>query len=175
MDSKLFLIDKVPDEFNLTEEQIIDEIVEMEDLFGDRKHVESRVGSGTTPMAVMPIGRQVSTFNKQFNDIEWNKIKELSDASRIFYEHTVLKHSVKNCFSLNKIAEMYKLFPNVVDQFITSTVQYCKSISTFDDICEDDKLVLVKTAYWQLICLSYLPTFDFKKGHWIYFIVSLHV
>lgn len=151
---------------SLTDEQIVEEIIEMESLL-----IDSGCGFGSTVTEVVPLTRPVATFDKAFTDMEWQRIRELSEASRVFYEHTNT-NSTKYCIEINKVVDMYEKFPNVIDQFIMSTINYCKSITNFKEVCENDKLVLLKSSYWKLLCLTYLPTMDFKLGRWIYAIVS---
>ena len=117
--------------------------------------------------------RPLVTLDKRLNEIEVNKLMELSKAASYLMEYE--KHTnTKKIIEIDDLAYYCQQFATTTyDNNARSTVNFVKGISKFNEIVESDRVALFKHSCWKLFALKKLPAFDFEKEHWTLAIVSI--
>ena len=153
---------------SLSDDQMTEDVKELEEFFNT-----SRVESGMTDTSLVPIVRPIATFDKQLNDIECYRLTELRVAGNQFqdYRNCSGKFPIE-CKDFDTLYNYYTSI-NIFDENILSTIKFCKKMTMFNDMCEDDKIVLIKNSCWPIVCLFFTPTIKFDKDYWIHPIVNI--
>lgn len=117
------------------------------------------------------IVRPIAAFDKEFNDIELNRLTELKTAADVI---TDFSGDFKYSIQITSLRDMFARFAsfNLFDQTIQDVMRFCKSISTFQDVCQNDQIALFKNSYTDILSLKVLARFDCDKECFDYVIVS---
>ena len=101
-----------------------------------------------------------------FNELEMSRLKHLF-SSTTYMKDPVAKITTK--------VETYNDFVNATitrsDNKCRRMIQMCKTIDEFKELCEDDKIILLKASCPEIICLLSVLTFDFDGEFWTVAIV----
>ena len=152
---------------SLSDDQMTEDVKESEDFN------TSRVGSGVTNTSVVPLVRPIATFDKQLNDIECYRLTELRVAGNQFqdYRNCSGKFPIE-CKDFDTLYDYYTSI-NLFDEHILSTIKFSKTMTMFNDMCENDKIVLIKNGCWPIVCLLFTSIIKFDNDYWIHPIVNM--
>lgn len=153
------------DHYFLTDEELNEEVEQMEVLFNNMQ------SSGVTTTCLVPIVKPIATYDKEFNDMEVLRLSELLTAANEFEEAKYPK--TKIFIEVNTMADMHKVFASLdlMDRALHSSIKFCRSMSLFNEMCDDDKVTLLKNNVWKILCLRSLLSHDPLKLFWTYPIV----
>jgi len=118
----------------------IENHIKCNDVFDNIKDVNQN----TSELSVVPLFRQIIDYNS-FNDLETNRLSELSSAVMTLYYKTN-----DNLIELTKLSEIYELKLNAFERDINIFIQFAKQLNCFNDLCENDKLCLIKYGYYEV-------------------------
>ena len=173
IDSTLF--DALFENCCLSEQQINEEIMQIEEFInGSTSFDGSQTFEKVCKQSVIAVIRPITTFNKNLNDIELSRLQELSSAVHCFeYLFTPL---TTNIIEFSTLKEYYMLrvgFHNRVDFTIKQFIKYCKKLSSFKEICEDDQLSLLKSGYYYSTSWVTSTLFTDDEYFSVYFVSNL--
>ena len=146
------------------------DITEIENFLFDNSSDQKQE---VTTSSVVPIGRPIATFDKEFNDMEMFRLSELQMAVNELEE---VKYPKPRIFiEVNTIADMYKVFSslNLMDEAILTSIKFCNTMSLFKEICEEDKVTLFKNNIWKILFVRLLPLVNAQGMYWTYPIVCI--
>ncbi|CAG2100949.1 unnamed protein product [Medioppia subpectinata] len=110
--------------------------------------------------AIIPSLIRGLIFN--FNELEINRFKELFNSVAV-----VRNPSVRSiAYETVNVREALELLLNGADVMFSRMVKMSLKISGFNDLCEDDKIVLLKAACPQLTILQSIIIFNFNGEFW---------
>ena len=141
------------DNLSLTNEEINEELDKIENLF-----VKGQDEKETPTVSIV---KPIATFDKQLNEIEVNKIMELSKAANHMTQYEV--SSTNNVIEVEHFADFSdKFYPqDSFDESVRSTVKFIKGVNKFKEIPEPDQLILIKHCCWKMFVLKKIPTYNF--------------
>ena len=158
----------------LSDDDINSDIMNFEKYLSDVENVEerSKERQSANSCSLSVIVRPIATFDKEFNDIELNRLTELKTAANEILDFS---GTSKYCIRINSVREMFSKMSsfNLFDQTIESIIKFCKSISMFQEVCQDDQIALIKNSYGDILNLKFLPHYDFDEECFEYVLVSL--
>jgi len=140
-------INEVLENNSFNDEEVNKEIenhIKCNDVFDNIKDVNQN----TSELSVVPLFRQIIDYNS-FNDLETNRLSELSSAIMTLYYKTN-----DNLIELTKLSEIYELKLNAFERDINIFIQFAKQLNCFNDLCENDKLCLIKYGYYEVTNLT---------------------
>ena len=151
---------------SLTDKQMTEELNEWEEYLKDRSE------SVKTSTIVLPVVRPMTPFDKQLNDMEHSRLNELTLAGTHYQDYNDC--TVENYIECNDLGALYEFYSslNLFDEQVLSTIKFCKSMTMFNDMCEDDKLILVKASCWKMVCLKYIAAVKLDNYYWTMNIVN---
>ncbi|CAG2173636.1 unnamed protein product [Oppiella nova] len=90
-----------------------------------------------------------------------NRLKQLF-TSTAYMRDPVVKITSK----VDTYTDVYKVFQMRSDTKSRRVIQMCKTMAQFKELCEDDKIILLKASCPEIICLISVTTFDFESEFW---------
>ncbi|XP_054169142.1 vitamin D3 receptor A-like [Oppia nitens] len=141
---------------NQNSDQIFDNISDL--VFHDTVELE---------FTVSPIERPVADHRYTFNELEGYKMTELFGSSHPFTEPK--SRQIRRAMNY---ADLYMAMTYKIDQQMLRLINMSKSLSTFNTICENDKICLIKYGALELFCLRAVPFYDCLLNQWTYTLVS---
>ncbi|CAG2109578.1 unnamed protein product [Medioppia subpectinata] len=149
-----------------------------EDILNLRKNNESKINCNqkNTNIAindlitsVVPIVRPISDYSNTFNELEGNRLTELLSAVKCF-EHQIVNNNNNNY--IDNPFEALNIIVCEIDNRIKRAINMSKQLHSFNSICENDRLILIKNSALQIDILrlkndtSYSVKLDlFEKFH----------
>ena len=123
--------------------------------------------------SVIPVVRPIATYNKCLNDIELNRLQELSAAVKCL--HCLVCPSTQHIIEYPTLEEYYTngVGINLTNGCARQFVQFCKGLSAFQDICEQDQLALVKSGYYESVQWQNLSNISSDHKSWVLNLVCL--
>ncbi|CAG2106609.1 unnamed protein product [Medioppia subpectinata] len=97
-----------------------------------------------------------------FNELEINRFKELFNSVAVVRNPTVRSIAYETV----NVREALELLLNGANVMFSRMVKMSLKISGFTDLCEDDKIVLLKAACPQLTILQSIIIFNFNGEFW---------
>ncbi|CAG2101855.1 unnamed protein product [Medioppia subpectinata] len=104
--------------------------------------------------AIVPMFREITDYNG-LNELESNRISELMSAAVVFnYKMS------NNIRQVNSLEEMLRTCGPSQDRSVMDIINFAKSLSTFNTICSEDKVVLMKYGYNELLSIRTIKFYD---------------
>ncbi|CAG2103618.1 unnamed protein product [Medioppia subpectinata] len=100
-----------------------------------------------------------------FNELEGNRLRELLLASRIFVEQPGLNNQTA---LLLREHDVIRVIGQRFMHQITRLVHMFRNITAFSNVCENDRISLIKYGFLELFIMRALPHYDCRRDHWIY-------
>ncbi|CAG2101854.1 unnamed protein product [Medioppia subpectinata] len=106
---------------------------------------------------IVPMFREITDYNG-LNELETNRLSELSSAAVVFdYKMS------NNIRQVNNLEEMLRECGPRQDGSVVDMVNFAKSLSTFNRICCEDRVALLKYGYDDLMSIRTLKFFNKDK------------
>ena len=139
-------INEILENVSFSDEEVDQQMIEIENYikYNDILNNIKDVNENTSELSVVPLFRQIIDYNS-FNDLETNRLSELSSAIMTLYYKTN-----DNLIELTKLSEIYELKLNAFERDINIFIQFAKQLNCFNDLCENDKLSLIKYGYYEV-------------------------
>ncbi|XP_054153123.1 nuclear hormone receptor HR96-like isoform X2 [Oppia nitens] len=112
---------------------------------------------------VLPIARPFTDSRYAFNELEGNKLAELFNATTFFIDPKVPVTS-----QAMTQQDMNKILCNKVEDYILKVIKMSKMLSSFNNICENDKISLIKFGAMDLVYIRQVSIFDAETKQWKY-------
>ncbi|CAG2163400.1 unnamed protein product [Oppiella nova] len=96
-----------------------------------------------------------------FNELETNKLRHLF-TSTAYMRDPVLKKTSK----ADTYTDAFNVLQTRSDIKCRKIIQMCKTMAQFKELCEDDKIILLKASCPEIICLLSVLTFNFEGEFW---------
>ena len=152
-----------------------EEFMEIENFISNTSEVFKEIdGQNSRHVAVIPVVRPIVSYNKELNEIEMNRIKELSRAQNSFqYLFSPLS---KKVIEYNSIKECYQdtYAVSKMDDIVRQFVKFCKRLSPFQDICEGDQLALIKNSIFEVLTIQNMFLYNYDGEYWDMTLVSFN-
>ncbi|CAG2165754.1 unnamed protein product [Oppiella nova] len=110
-----------------------------------------------------PLMRPINTYN-DWNEIECKRLSDLYLASNLFRYPSTEHH-----FEAKDIMHYYKMWGNRLEVDVQDIVKYTKDVTKLVDICEDDKLTLIKQGCMEIIAIRAIYCWDSQSEKWTIF------
>ncbi|CAG2166177.1 unnamed protein product [Oppiella nova] len=114
---------------------------------------------------VIPISRPTTDHTYVFNELEGFKLTELFGATEIFSETL----SVVSVTSMARdYADLVRVLCYKIDEQVMRAIRMSKKLQTFNNICETDRISLLKQGSLELYLIRSVPYYDSVEDHWTY-------
>ncbi|CAG2179236.1 unnamed protein product [Oppiella nova] len=100
------------------------------------------------------------------NELEINKLQELLNATHIFTEHEVPVAPEPTV--ARDSHDIYTVVGVNLERQVMCAVQMFQNLGTFDTLCENDRISLIKYGCFIMFCMRSLPAYDYSSDHWTY-------
>ncbi|CAG2116955.1 unnamed protein product [Medioppia subpectinata] len=117
--------------------------------------IESNITDTTIPA-------MIRGFIFNLNELEINKFKELFNSVSIVRNHKLKSIEYETVCA----SEAFHVLVNGVDLMLPRMARIWPQITGFNELCEDDKIVLLKTSCPQIMTLQSIMLFDFEGQFW---------
>ncbi|CAG2105010.1 unnamed protein product [Medioppia subpectinata] len=104
------------------------------------------------------------------NDMERCRLTQVFKSTAFIKDPVVRPTS-----AVNTIAEALRVLRMRTEIHCRRIIKMCKTMDEFTELCENDKIILLKTCCPEIICLSSVLTFDFVGKFWTVYIDSKSV
>ncbi|CAG2169039.1 unnamed protein product [Oppiella nova] len=114
---------------------------------------------------VIPISRPTTDHTYVFNELEGFKLTELFGATEIFSETL----SVVSVTSMARdYADLVRVLSYKIDEQVMRAIRMSKKLQTFNNICETDRISLLKQGSLELYLIRSVAYYDSAEDHWTY-------
>jgi len=132
-----------------TSEEINEEIMKIENNIRSDENIDILdTNEQTSQLSVVPLFRQIPDY-KGFNDLETNRLSELLSATNVFKYPL----STKNIIKITNFSEGMRLGFVIFDKYVKNLIKFTKNINPFIDLCENDRIALLKYGCMDLIVM----------------------
>ena len=118
-------------------------------------------------LSVIPIPKSVRGSN-QLNEVEYNRIIEIFNASLSFRRPYPVNQIV-----FGKAEDLSKFFIERFEDFSRKFVTASKSLKSFNELCQNDQIALIKSATLETMFMRTAQYFDYINEQWTFYWVSL--
>ncbi|CAG2168562.1 unnamed protein product [Oppiella nova] len=112
-------------------------------------------------MSLIPIARPVTDLTDKFNDLEMTRLAELLNATHILKSPVVPITSEAMTMDDGCNVWRYKC-----EQEILKIIKMSKCLDSFQKLCENDQIALVKYGSIEIYCLRLTLHYNFDKEYW---------
>ncbi|CAG2169975.1 unnamed protein product, partial [Oppiella nova] len=120
--------------------------------------VDNSCESIANPMASLIRGL---IFN--FNELEMTRFKRLFTSTAYMKEPKVMRRTTSQ---VTKCSDGVNVLQTRTETKCRNIIKMSTNMSEFNDLCEDDKITLLKKGCHEIICLLTVVNFDFKCDSW---------
>ncbi|CAG2172125.1 unnamed protein product [Oppiella nova] len=97
-------------------------------------------------LSVIPVHRPLMDYRNQFNELEGKKLWELLTATQILNDRKTLTYDTND----DKMNNSQEMAGNRFEYRFMSYIQMSKRLSAFNDLCENDRMALIKGGCFDL-------------------------
>ncbi|XP_054153702.1 nuclear hormone receptor HR96-like [Oppia nitens] len=148
-----------------TQIQKIDNSIEVNDIIDISDDISEMTYKKVAELdnTPIPIARPIVSQQLIFNELEANKLCELFSATNFFSES-------ENRFTsgTTNYSDMHRIMCSKFDQQVLQIVRMSTTLTSFNGICENDKICLIKYGSLELFCMRAVPFYDYITDHWTY-------
>ncbi|CAG2115857.1 unnamed protein product, partial [Medioppia subpectinata] len=104
--------------------------------------------------------RPLTDYGNQLNELEGRRLTELLNAMHIYTETVVpvTEFAVKS----NNVMTFQ------IEARICSLIKMAKNLTAFNELCENDRISLIKHGCLDMFYLRCVPDFDYQDNHWTF-------
>ncbi|CAG2169897.1 unnamed protein product, partial [Oppiella nova] len=114
-------------------------------------------------LSVIPVMKPITDYSNQFNELEGNKLTELLDALKLMISPTAT--SAEN-IALNSFVNTINVIIMTHENKIKKIIQMSKCLTTFNNLCDHDQLILIKHGAIEISILRMICNFNFEDKYW---------
>ncbi|XP_054164095.1 nuclear hormone receptor HR96-like [Oppia nitens] len=114
-------------------------------------------------MSVIPIARPIDELTEKFNDLEINRLVELLNAT-----HKLKSPEVPITSEAMTIEDGCKVWRFKVEQEIHKMIKMSKVLESFQKMCENDQIALMKYGCIEIFCMRLTMNYNFEREQWTY-------
>ncbi|CAG2103065.1 unnamed protein product, partial [Medioppia subpectinata] len=132
--------------------------------------------TGGTPepdLSVVPLSPTLSTTcGPLFNQLEANRLSELLNAALVFSTNRAGSNNPVPDPTRRRVSlaltydDVYKVMGHALEAKVISCVQLCQQLSPFGDICDNDRISLIKYGCYDMFCARALTVYDRDRDYW---------
>ncbi|CAG2173008.1 unnamed protein product [Oppiella nova] len=120
-------------------------------------------GSDESDLLVVPISSPITDYSNQFNELEGNKLSELLDALKVLQISDVsTDYSI-----VNNCVDALNIIIGKIDDKIANVVKMSKRLDGFNNMCENDQMVVIKHSAFEIDILRMILRFNFEDQYFI--------
>ncbi|CAG2180790.1 unnamed protein product, partial [Oppiella nova] len=113
-------------------------------------------------LAVLPIPRTINDYTT-LNDVECNRMIELFSI-----QMSLTRPQPQNKLEAQTVEDVINFFVSKFELYVQRFVDTTKSLSAFNDICENDQIALIKYSSLETLLLRTALTFDYQHEFWTF-------
>ncbi|CAG2104660.1 unnamed protein product [Medioppia subpectinata] len=115
------------------------------------------------PQLPVPIDRPITDYNNNFNETEFSHLNEMMFA----VNHMQPNGAPAVTWEPIGMKEILKCFVTKYESDIPLLVKMCRSLRSFNGLCESDQLSLIKYGAMELLILRNVKLYDRNSASWI--------
>ncbi|CAG2100000.1 unnamed protein product [Medioppia subpectinata] len=131
-------------------------LVNNERTEGWRQKVVNLMDMSTKPVAI----------NNVFTHLESINLLEVISSCKVYQNFMLTPFNIKNRGHVCNFALMYSIMDSFYTREIQNVITLSKKLSTFQDLCEDDKIALIKYGFSDILCLRSVAYYDRPNEFW---------
>ncbi|CAG2103599.1 unnamed protein product [Medioppia subpectinata] len=121
------------------------------------------------PQLPVPIERPITDYNNNFNETEFSHLNEMMFA----VNHMQPNGAPAVTWEPIGMKEILKCFVTKYESDIPLMVKMCRSLRSFNGLCESDQLSLIKYGGMEVLILRNVKLYDRNCASWILVMLSL--
>ncbi|CAG2173097.1 unnamed protein product [Oppiella nova] len=114
-------------------------------------------------LAVLPIPRTINDYTT-LNEVECNRMIELFSI-----QMSLNRPQPQNKLEAQTVEDVINFFVSRFEVYVQRFVDTTKSLSAFNDICENDQIALIKYSSLETLLLRTALTFDYQHEFWTFY------
>ncbi|CAG2169946.1 unnamed protein product [Oppiella nova] len=142
----------------------VSEIIDFSDVVFETEILADQLPS------VVAIDRPLMDYRNQFNECEGSRLQELLSGTSVYVELSQLPFPLANRIDGHRL---YDAIANKFARFVLTLTQMCRKLSAFNQLCENDRISLVKYGSFDLYILRSIPFFDTGANSWTFILVGI--
>ncbi|CAG2172778.1 unnamed protein product, partial [Oppiella nova] len=154
---------------SVSEELVESEIQEIVSYIEDNNEITGQMNTNVEykERALDVCHRIERPFIDSFQEVQHMKLLELSSVTKMF----TTPLSLGPVFKITNIDVFNGVYNEFCDKEIRNVITLSKNLSTFQNICENDKIALVKYGCIDIICLRSLSFYNKSNEYWNIFLL----
>ncbi|CAG2170085.1 unnamed protein product [Oppiella nova] len=113
-------------------------------------------------MLFKPVFTHIQDMNN-FNELEFRRLSELFRASNVFSHQPFY---TKNIIEITDLNELNRITNISMDRDIQDVIKFAKSLHSFNNLCLNDQLALIKYGCLETLILRYTILYDINTEYW---------
>ncbi|CAG2099957.1 unnamed protein product [Medioppia subpectinata] len=130
-------------------------------LIYSRKHKKD-INVNISEQQLVSINRPLTDYSTVFNELEANRFTELLNGTKKFQNLV----DITNRIFIDEMSDGLNVLNIKHENGIRDIVQMSGLLASFGDLCENDRLILIKYSSIEINILRMVSSFNFQEGYW---------
>ncbi|CAG2168328.1 unnamed protein product [Oppiella nova] len=152
-----------------TDDRLEEQLNEIESYLSHNKTINfNHNPQDVLKLRFTPVFRHIEDFHS-FNELESKRLSELFSASNVF---TCQSFSAENVFEMTDVLTVYRICGVIMDRDAKDVIKFTKKLNTFNNICANDQLALIKYGCLEVLLLRYTMLYDINTEYWTWVLMT---